>query len=182
MRQIANLSLMISFLSCNCVWAAESHCKEGEMTYFSCQLKNSKVVSICGNLNESATADSDKGEWVQYRFGRIRQTELLYPAVTAVSVSKFEGNYFAPHGEDHSVLDLRFINANVLYSVEVVSGNGGASGSVSVQLPGKRPISQFCIKPVEPQYLNTFGQLMNSLYERNGETDFLYKFYNPGKK
>lgn len=54
---------------------AESLCKPKEVLYYSCKIAGSqKLVSLCGNaLNDQ------NGFWLQYRFGKPEQLELVYP-------------------------------------------------------------------------------------------------------
>ena len=41
-------------------------CKQGEMTYFSCQLKGSRVVSVCGSgAVEGAENPLHRASWLQ---------------------------------------------------------------------------------------------------------------------
>jgi hypothetical protein len=54
---------------------AESLCTPKEVLYYSCRIAGTqKLVSLCGSaLNEP------NGFWLQYRFGRPGQLELVYP-------------------------------------------------------------------------------------------------------
>lgn len=67
------------------------HCKGGEVTYFSCQVKSSrKFISICGSkfFDEKLEKRID-GAWIQYRFGELDKIELAYPMEKIGSIDKF---------------------------------------------------------------------------------------------
>lgn len=156
--------------------ATESHCGKGEIDYLSCTLSNSKVASVCGSiLKDPKTFDQLEDAWVQYRMGRIKKIEFIYPASKSGSIGKFEGNYFHPHGEDHQVLDLRFINEEALYSIELVAARK-LSGDVSAEFKGKRS-TLGCRGPIQSHYWSSFGELIDSISQRNGQTDIYYEYY-----
>ena len=147
---------------------ADSHCVKGEIDYFSCQLENSKVVSVCGTrLKDSETYEEIDGAWIQYRIGRINQIEFVFPESRTDSTTKFEGSDFHPHGEEHSVLDLRFINHNALYSIALVSGNR-LTGSVSAELNHKLS-AHSCRGTIKSSYWESFRELIWFISARNGQ-------------
>ncbi len=54
---------------------AETLCSSKEVVYYSCEITNTqKLVSLCGN-----DLDDPDGFWLQYRFGRLKRLELVYP-------------------------------------------------------------------------------------------------------
>lgn len=53
---------------------AATHCTEGEVTLFSCQLKKGKTVSVCASKDLSPTTG-----YLQYRFGKIGKIEMSLP-------------------------------------------------------------------------------------------------------
>lgn len=71
------------------------HCKGGEVTYFSCQVKSSrKFISICGSkFFDDKLEKRIDGAWIQYRFGELNKTELVYPLEKIGSVDKFTAEY-----------------------------------------------------------------------------------------
>jgi hypothetical protein len=92
-------------------------CKQGETTYFSCQLKGSRVVSICGSVGvEGAENPQHRVSWLQYRIGTPKALELVFPERTEDSVSKFEG--VSRRGAGVRINSLDFKIGEVAYSVE----------------------------------------------------------------
>jgi uncharacterized protein len=74
--------------------AAQSHCSNEEITLFSCRLKKQKTVSVCASTNVSANAG-----YLQYRFGRIGQIELVLPPAPAGSPDMTLTRSKASHAE-----------------------------------------------------------------------------------
>ena len=166
---------LLTLISVN-AGATESLCTKNEIDYISCTLENLKVASICGSpLKDSKTFKPLDKAWIQYRIGKINKIEFIYPTSKTDSIAKFEGNDFHPHGEDHSVLNLRFINRNALYSFELVSSNKITAG-VSAEA-GHKLSSHECRGAINPSYLESFRELIWSISERNGQTDIFYEFY-----
>ncbi|WP_299015285.1 hypothetical protein [uncultured Photobacterium sp.] len=65
-------------------------CLVSEDVYFSCKLKNSKVVSVCGSITypqEGYFTPNDG--YVQYRYGSINNVELEYPENKVSPINKF---------------------------------------------------------------------------------------------
>ncbi len=173
-------ALLALALSIPAICSAKTLCQKEEITYFSCQAKNSgKFISVCGNIPNGKIDDDS---WLQYRYGKPRAIELTYPEEKSDSVSKFEGNHF----NRYSVIDLRFINGKTLYGVTLAgtfSGEGAnprsrASGSVYVETSKSKHISIACQDSSIDKYYDIFAELNDSLRYRNGETDLLYHFYN----
>lgn len=176
-----HLLFFLTLLSAG-VDAEETHCGKDEIDYFSCVLTNSKVASICGNqLKDPKTFEQRDDAWIQYRFGHINRIEFKYPVSKLGSIGKFEGNSFHPYGEDHAVLDLRFITKKAFYSFEMMDAYGKSetkklSGGVSVELQNKR-INLNCRKPIQTHYWESFSELFENISQRNGDTDFMGQFY-----
>lgn len=62
-----------------------SHCGADEEVLFTCRI-GSKVLSFCApNTNDDRLAPA----WIQYRFGRIGATELVFPATKTSPVGHF---------------------------------------------------------------------------------------------
>ncbi|HSI37692.1 MAG TPA: hypothetical protein VK946_01315 [Methylotenera sp.] len=155
---------------------AQSHCSNGEIDYFSCQIKGGhKVASLCGAKQE---IDSSSNEWVQYRYGKIGKPELIYPLTKLNSAKKFENNYFNPHGIDAGVIDVRFINEKTLYSVSMSnrSNNHGKTYISDAYVSfdnNKKSITLNCSK-VKKSY---WDSLYNMPSNRGMNTNFLDDFY-----
>ena len=174
-------ALLAIALAAPYAWASETLCNKGEINYFSCQTKvDRKIISICGNIENFEINDDS---WLQYRFGKPRAVELVYPQEKIGSISKFEGNNFSKY----NVVDLRFINKKTLYSVSIdapYSGEGANqrsrfSGGVSVEITKYKPVNIYCgNSKVVQRYYDKFSRLIDSLRDKNGETDMLFHFYN----
>ncbi|HEY8098135.1 MAG TPA: hypothetical protein VIE65_18905 [Methylobacter sp.] len=98
---------------------ADTLCKKDEINYFTCTIKSSeKIVSLCG----SNYWDLEKHElitdaWLQYRFGKKNNIELVFPKEKKGSLAKFEAEYHHPyHGFMHSI---GFKNKDANYSIDV---------------------------------------------------------------
>ena len=116
-----------------------THCKKGEVTYFSCKLQRSyKVVSLCGSQD---IENSSPGGWLQYRFGSVANPEFTFPPRKENSITYFKG-YWSQHkpisAQDTWGLDdeVTFQNEGVVYSV-LVSRYEGEFYGVSVSQSGK---------------------------------------------
>jgi len=171
--------LTVALLSFPSVAASQTLCRTGEIDYFSCETVAGKSVSVCGNI---ADGEISGDSWLQYRFGKIGAIELTYPTEKQGSVKKFEGNYFNRYG----VVDLRFVSGRTLYGVELSETYGGddaqprshPSGDVTVIVGKTKHVSIGCRKIDAPKYFDIYSRLNISLRAHNGETDFLFHFYN----
>ena len=159
---------------------SQTLCRKGEIDYFSCKTTaNEKIVSVCGNITNGEINDDS---WLQDRFGKTGAIELIYPKQTQGSVRKFEGNYF----NTLNVIDLRFINGKTLYGVALNDSYRGddaqkrfrPSGGIGVEISKMKRVNIHCQKVDTRKYLEIFRLLNISLRTYNGETDFLYYFYN----
>ena len=140
-------------LASACTLAA-SHCKSGEIIYFSCPIKGSeKLVSLCGS------AFRDKGRmsetaWVQYRFGRPGQIELAYPKQKSSLVEAFTGEYIVAN--DRRLYSLMFHIGAHKYELLVSPEFRGVTVSGN-DTEAKRPCSS------EPQ--TQFAKSLNNFYQ-----------------
>ena len=163
-----------------CVGQSQTLCRAGEIDYFSCETTASeKIVSVCGNITGGEMGSES---WLQYRFGKKGAIQLSYPPKGTDSVRKFEGNYFSKY----NVVDLRFISGRTLYGVELNHTYSGdeaqqrdqPSGGITVTLSKTKHVNIDCKKVDASKYFRIFSDLNTSLRAHNGETDFLYHFYN----
>ena len=108
--------LLLVILLSTTTFAGESHCKKGEVTYFSCKIKNSeKVVSICG------IDYRDENAWLQYRYGRLKQPELVFPTKKQDSLKKFWGE--SHHSYNGVSYALSFKNAGFTYTTDFIEAD-----------------------------------------------------------
>lgn len=123
-----------------------SHCQKGEVTYFSCGVPGSKIVSLCGSPLSNSNAERPNSEhWLQYRFGKLGRLELVYPKELRESVRKFEGE--SRHGLGVSLDALSFSNGGVKYVLESSSSTltGESFDGVRIYRGGQhQPISLWC--------------------------------------
>lgn len=106
---------------------SDSHCKASEVEYFSCKIKDSaKVLSLCG-INEYPPNDKKEG-WLQYRFGKPGQPELVFPENKEGSLGRFDGFWSPP--------SVRFKNGEADYEVSADAGENGFYG-VRATIQGK---------------------------------------------
>jgi hypothetical protein len=155
--------------------SAHTLCLKGEVDYFTCTLKNSKVISVCGSESLVPTEESGASPWLQYREAIPKKKLTTFPITKKNSVSFFEGNYFAPHDEDHQVSDLRFIQGNSLYSVSIDYGKS-ISANLSIELNGKAHLYP-CQSPINRYYWSKFTALESVLGRANGRTDIFYEYH-----
>jgi len=172
---LASLLLLIPSVA-----MSQTLCQKDEIDYFSCRVtRGEKIISVCSNITNGEITDDS---WLQYRFGKMGAIELTYPKKRQDSVLKFEGNYF----NKYSVIDLRFINGNTLYGVDLngpYSGDDATkrktySGGVSAESGKNGRVTIQCAKVDGQKYFDIFSGINNSIRNHNGETDFLYRFHN----
>jgi hypothetical protein len=97
--------------------ATPSLCEAGELTYFSCQLKSSKVVAICGSGQVNPLDNGGhRAAWLQYRMGRPGTLELVFPKQRSRSVAKFSGE--SHRGAGVRIDALQFAIGGIRYTVE----------------------------------------------------------------
>lgn len=159
---------------------SQTLCSKGEIDYFSCQVvRSDKIISVCGNITNR---DINDNSWLQCRFGKVGAIELNYPREKRDAVSKFEGNYF----NKYSVITLRFINENTLYSVDLNGPYIGDdamkrkrySGGVTAELSKHQRVTMQCAKVDGSKYFESFSGINDSIRNYIGETNFLDYFYN----
>jgi len=163
--------LFVVFVTSSAAATAATHCKSGEITYFSCQIaKSEKVVSLCGSAfrdNDRAEAEINDGAWLQYRFGRPSQLELVYPAKKEPLLTKFSAEYILAN--DNRLYSLMFTNSEFKYEVLFVH-----DWQILVEGRGKK-IKLTCQgEPVTQRAnnLNDFFQLVQDLSEQKNEEQF----------
>lgn len=71
------------------------------------------------------------------------------------------------------MLDLRFINQNTFYSVELVHAIK-LSGDVSSEFKNKRS-AHYCLGTVKASYWESFREMLGSTKSPEGKSDMLYE-------
>lgn len=98
--------------------ARETHCAPAERVFFSCPIKgSSKVLSLCGGVDEMGTP-----LWLQYRFGMIGRTELVFPSDKAGSLQKFGGVRQTAKAIGLTIMEVWFAVGAYTYLIEHVYG------------------------------------------------------------
>lgn len=112
--------LFVTLLVASLAYAGSpTHCKRGEIAYFSCAVGSSgKVVSVCGGALRSTDQVDDLPTWLQYRFGRLENLELVFPARIKGSVSKFQGEHH--QGQTVNSSTVIFRNGGIGYTVGTI--------------------------------------------------------------
>jgi hypothetical protein len=139
-----------------------THCTPGEINYFTCNVKGSdKLVSVCGNQfrsHDNPDGQINDDAWLQYRFGRPGQVELIYPAAKTPLIKKFSGEYILAN--DIRLYSLTFFNHGFSYEIEFVHDwnirvkGKGRSTALTCE---DRPTTQFS------DNLNNFFELVRNL-------------------
>jgi hypothetical protein len=126
------------------------HCRASETVFFSCAFKGGKVVSLCGL--EDAT-------WLQYRFGHLGKTELVYPEDGAPSVFDFAEERWAS-GIEASV---GFVRNEFGYRLVDAYGsgiNGDMNNYIGLQVDGENGIPLLrCHDQIQTPNLRTLQTL-----------------------
>ncbi len=127
--------------------ASLSHCKGTEISYFNCQTKNRKIISLCGSADLSKSTG-----YIQYRFGKPKKVELEYPKDQKNSAAKFFYVHYSRSRTDYSILN--FTNENTSYSVFDNSDEDSkpkSGAGVTISSEGKLDTHLNCKKPVISQ-------------------------------
>ena len=114
--------LLITIMATNFARAADL-CNSGEVTVFSCQLKeNKKFVSLCSSKELSA-----KTGYLQYRYGYLGKVELKYPSDAAGSQAAF--GYDSYSRSDLNTFILGFSISNYRYEISETTECGQDDGT-----------------------------------------------------
>ncbi len=94
-------------------------CRAEEKVFFSCPVKNNKIISLCG----PETLTRDKG-YLQYRYGRNGRMDIEYPAGEKDTLSKFRYGHYS----NQEIERTRVNFSNNEYSYEVFTTTGKKTG------------------------------------------------------
>ena len=110
---------------------ATSHCGESEQIIFSCQIRDSsKVLSLCASKDLS-----DSSGYLQYRFGKLNEIELEYPADRKDSQKQFLYRHYFRYQVDET--EISFVNQGheyTIYSYYEGDGDGTPQQEEGVQV------------------------------------------------
>lgn len=108
------LVIAITFSLPSLELAAATHCRDGEVVVFSCQIKGSqKVASLCSPIRKSKR--SVVPEALFYRFGKLGNVELQFPPSASGSLEKFRFNHYFRPGLDST--GISFTSGTFDYSI-----------------------------------------------------------------
>lgn len=120
------------YLASSSAIAADSHCSEQEQTVFACSL-GEKIVSVCASKDISQA-----GGYLQYRFGKPKAPELMFPSTTKPFSHRSDIQARTLMFSGGGGAYLRFINGKYNYIVYTAIGKGwGTKDGVSVEKDGK---------------------------------------------
>jgi len=129
MHRMIALTFAATLLSSPVLAGPQSHCVAGEKTWLNAVVATSgKIVSLCGS--QAAAAG-----WLQYRFGKPGDAELVYPENRNGSLAAFTlRRYTRPQT---TYLKLEFTNKGYTYAI-LEGFDGSASPRESSDLRVKR--------------------------------------------
>lgn len=129
MNRLIALTFATVLLSSPALAGPQSHCEPNEKTWLNAAVgKSGKIVSICGS-------DAAEAGWLQYRFGRPGDAELVYPENKNGSLAAFTlRRYTRPQT---TYLKLEFTNNGYTYAI-LEGFDGSASPRESADLRVKR--------------------------------------------
>ena len=150
---------------------SKTHCTANETIFFSCPLAQSqKVVSLCGGSSES-----DRISWVQYRFGKVGQPEMIYPPKKNKSLKKFAGIYQTAKAIGLEIREVWFRVGIYSYLIVHVSGGDRApdppheDNDLVVFRDDRHLVAKFsCTQPVVNRLFELDGHMSDDQTGRPG--------------
>lgn len=131
--------LLSACLSASLVASAQTHCTKKEVEYFTCKISGSeKIISVCGSAFRAdtyATAAIVDDAWLQYRFGKPGQLELVYPAKRHPLLNHFFAEFILSN--DRRLYALMFKHGSYNYEILYSPGFRGvtvAGRGLNIQL------------------------------------------------
>lgn len=111
---------LVSFVAWASPAVSTSLCGASQTTYFSCQTKRHRVISLCGALPSA----------LQYRYGEPGKIELTFPAAIAQGASRFALAHYSRYQTDR--VEISFSHANAGYTLFDYREHGQRSAGVQV--------------------------------------------------
>lgn len=150
---------------------SKTHCTANETVFFSCPLAQSqKVVSLCGGI-----AESSRVSWVQYRFGKIGQPEMVFPQNRNKSLDKFAGFQQTAKAIGLEIREVWFRVGIYSYLIEHVSGGDRVpdappeDNDLVVFRDGRHLVAKFsCTQPVVNRLFELDGYISDDHSGRPG--------------
>lgn len=82
----------------------KDHCLPGEEVYFSCLMKNEKILSLCGSKKV-----------LSYRYGHAGNLDFVFPDAAPHSLTRFKYNNYSRYGVDY--YRVSFLNGQYNYHI-----------------------------------------------------------------
>lgn len=105
-----------------------SLCMANEKIYFSCQLPQQTIVSICEIYARVTAQRPEAYPTIQYRIGTIRKLALAYPAEPNSKKETFFGEHLRPHNENIQVDSIMFLLKGKLHGISIRDGDNSFVG------------------------------------------------------
>lgn len=149
----SKLSLFIVTSICFTAVDAQTLCADSESVYFHCKFKNGKVASLCANsMDWDGFGTEPKLQWLQYRYGTPKKTELAFPADKRGSIEQFRGAFFKPYKA--SLMSISFQNLGTRYEMNHTyvwedEENPVDNWSLSITTPKGKTMVKACASEME---------------------------------
>lgn len=110
-KRLASITITLFISGCTSLGLANeppSHCLPNEKIYFSCIINNGKILSLCGENENSTKA-------LSYRYGKKDNLELVFPSSTQQSAKQFKYNNYFRYGTDY--YRVSFLSGQYYYRI-----------------------------------------------------------------
>jgi hypothetical protein len=158
MRHVCYKFLLSACLGMPLVASAQTHCSKNEVEYFTCKIGGSqKVISVCGSAfrdSTYATAEIVDDAWLQYRFGKPGNLELVYPEKHPPLLGHFSAEFILAN--DSRLYALKFKRGSYNYEILYSPGFRG------VTVEGRGTNLRF---PCDGEPRIPLGKNLNDFYE-----------------
>ncbi|NMX66889.1 hypothetical protein HBO15_05955 [Pseudomonas sp. WS 5111] len=120
---VENVVFFFAMLWAGPIWAMPEKICDGGVALFQCQVDGGRYLALCPNYVDGALAG------VQYRFGREKNIELVFPEAGFV-FDAFKSNHFVRYQVDYKVIKFQ-IGSYVYGLYSNYDGEGVGSGARS---------------------------------------------------
>lgn len=128
-------------------------CLEGEETFFSCAVPDSRIASLCGRLEGEGEGEGE--EWLQFRLGRLDELEVRFPPGPEQSLSVFS------YGASEGRVVVALSNGRTAYALE----DGGGWSGLRVTAPSGTETWLACVEGAGRGGGQRLGELSSRLRE-----------------
>lgn len=149
MRASGALGALLALLA-TC-WHADATagglCAATETTFFACQTRQRKWISLCGSVPRT----------LQYRFGTVARTELSFPDDPAAGIAGFQFAHYFRYRTDRT--EVGFRRGDVEYAIFDYTEDRKGSAGVRVTLTDGKEREIGCAGPIESRLTKLEGVL-----------------------